>query len=106
MQKVKTGYCSALILVALIVSPTLLFGGAIYFDMNGNVVNKSQHAQLVVEKEKAVGLELTSGYASESKGWKDPIKMRKRRIEQWKKMRAKYNPASLPAKIEREAVTR
>ena len=106
MQNVKTGYCIAIILLAFIVSPTLLFSGTIYFDVNGNVVDKSQHEQIVVDKEKAVELELKSGYTSESTGWKDPIKLRKKRIEQWENMRAMYNPASLPSKIERDPVTR
>ncbi len=106
MRTTKIGYCITLILLAFIFSPAVLFSGTIYFDLNGNVVDNLRHEQIVVDREKFISKELSSGYTPESKYWKDPIKLRIRRIEQWKSMRAMYNPLSLPSKIERKPVTR
>ena len=101
MKISKIGYCITLILLAFIFSPAVLFSGTIYFDHKGNVVDNLRHEQIAVDREKAISQELSSGYTSEPNDWKDPIELRIRRIEQWKSMRAMYNPESLPSIIER-----
>jgi hypothetical protein len=35
------------------------------------------------------------------KNLKDPVKLREKRIEQWRIMRSHYDPESLPSKIEK-----
>jgi len=45
-------------------------------------------------------MELRNGYNENSNAWIDPIKLRKRRIEQWRIMRSHYSLDSLPIKIE------
>lgn len=81
MQKLKIFYYIKLILFTFILSPTVIFSGTIYFDTNGNVVDNLRHEQVVVDREKVINQELRYGYTSESNCWKDPIKLRKRRIE-------------------------
>lgn len=100
MQTTKTSYCIALILCVIMFSPTILFGSTVYFDSDGNVVDKNQHEQITAEREKTLKQELKFGYPADSEDLKDPIKLRQRRIEQWKNMRSMYNPGSLPSKIE------
>jgi hypothetical protein len=53
------------------------------------------------DREKKLGMKLRNdGYHENSEVWIDPIKLRKKRIEQWRIMRSHYNPDSLPKKIE------
>ena len=100
MQTTKTSYCIAFILCVIMFSPAILFGSTIYFDSEGNVVDKIQHEQITAEREVTLKQELKFGYPADSTDLKDPIKLRQRRIEQWKNMRSMYDPGSLPSKIE------
>lgn len=106
MQTTKTSYCVVFILCVFMFLPTMLFGNTIYFDSKGNVVEKSRHEQIAAERENALNMELRSGYPAVPGDWKDPIKLRQHRIEQWKNMRSMYNPGSLPSKIEDNPLTR
>jgi len=106
MQKTKTAYGVAFTLCVFMFLPTILLGNTIYFDSKGNVVEKSQHEQIAAEREYSLNMELRAGYPAEPADWKDPIKLRQHRIEQWKNMRSMYNPGSLPSKIEDNAETR
>jgi hypothetical protein len=90
----------AILLFALIGQPAFAFGNTIYFDLDGNVVDNSQYEKAVLGREKRIGMRLQDGYNEKSNGWKDPIKLRKNRIEQWRIMRSHYDPDSLPNKIE------
>ena len=100
MQTTKTSYCIAFILCVIMFSPTILFGSTIYFDSEGTKVDKNQHEQIAAEREKTLKQELRFGYPAEPADLKDPIKLRQKRIEQWKNMRSMYDPGSLPSKIE------
>ena len=53
-----------------------------------------------MDREKTLSMKLRNGYSVKSNVWKDPIKLRKKRIEQWRIMRSHYSPDSLPKKIE------
>ena len=106
MIKVKPCCRIALILLSLILSPTILFSDTIYYGLDGNFIEKSQYDHIAVDRDKIICLKLKDGYISESNGWKDPIRLRKKRIEQWKNMRSMYNPNSLPSKIETEPITK
>lgn len=100
MQTTKISYCIAFILCVIMFSPAILFGSTIYFDSKGNVVDKIQHEQIAAERQEALSQELKFGYPADPADWKDPIKLRQKRIEQWKNMRSMYNPGSLPSRIE------
>jgi len=85
---------------ALIYQSTLVFGNTVFFDLDGNVVDKAQYEQTASEIDKYLSMKLRNGYNVPSNDWKDPIKLRRERIEQWKIMRSHFNPDSLPHKIE------
>ena len=85
---------------ALIYQPAFVFGDTIFFDIDGNVVDEAQYEQTASDRENNLRMKLRNGYNVKSNEWKDPIKLRKKRIEQWKIMRSHYNPDSLPIKIE------
>ena len=91
---------------ALLYLPTFVFGDTIHIDSEGNTIDKAKYELIASEREKILKIKLRNGYNVKSNAWKDPIKLRKIRIEQWKNMRAMYNPDSLPSTIERKAVTR
>ena len=91
---------------ALLYQPTFVFGDTIHIDSEGNTIDKAKYELIASEREKNLGIKLRNGYNVKPDAWKDPIKLRKIRIEQWKNMRAMYNPDSLPSTIEHKAVTR
>ena len=91
---------------ALLYLPTFVFGDTIHIDSEGNTIDKAKYELIASEREKNLGIKLRNGYNVKSNAWKDPIKLRKIRIEQWKNMRAMYNPDSLPSAIERKALSR
>jgi hypothetical protein len=93
----------AILFFALLYQPAYAYGDTIYFDFDGNVIQKAQYDQRVSDREKALNTQLSDGYTMQSDAWKDPIKLRKIRIEQWRIMRSHYSPDSLPAKIEMPA---
>jgi hypothetical protein len=85
---------------ALICQSTFVFGDTVFFDLDGNVVDKTQYEKAASDIDTYLIMKLRNGYNAASKDSKDPIKLRKKRIEQWKIMRSHYNPDSLPHKIE------
>ena len=91
---------------ALLYLPTFVFGDTIHIDSEGNTIDKAKYELIASEREKNLGIKLRNGYNIKPDAWKDPIKIRKIRIEQWKNMRAMYNPDSLPVTIEHKAVSR
>ena len=89
-----------IIFSALLYQPTFVFGDTIHIDSEGNTIDKTKYELIVSEREKNLGIKLRNGYNVKPDAWKDPIKLRKIRIEQWRIMRSHYSPDSLPAKIE------
>ncbi len=88
--------------VAVLHQPTLVFSESTSnFNPDGLAIDKVQYEIMASERYKAVNMELEEGYKETPDVWKDPIKLRKIRIEQWKEMRSQYNPDSLPHKIEK-----
>ena len=87
------------IYLTLIFQPLFASGDTIHFDSEGNVVDKIHYEIIVSEWEKALRLKLRYGYSWESTVWRDPIKLRKKRILQWQILRSLYNPDSLPENI-------
>ena len=94
----------AILLFALVYQPTFVFSDIIYFDFDGNVIDKAQHELIASDREKTLSMKLRNGYNAKSNVWKDPIKLRKKRIEQWRIMRSNYHPDSLPKNIENASV--
>ena len=90
----------AILFFALFYQPTFVFGVTIFFDFDGNVINKEQYKVNASDREKKLSMKLRNGYYENSNVWIDPIKLRKKRIEQWRIMRSHYSPDSLPIKIE------
>ena len=91
---------SIFLLLTVLYQPALVFSEANNFDDDGLSIDKVQYEILISERDKNINMELEDGYKEDTGIWKDPIKLRKKRIEQWKQMRAQYNPESLPHKIE------
>jgi hypothetical protein len=90
----------AILFFALLYQPTFVFGDTIFFDFDGNVIDKAQYEVIASDREKTLSMKLRNGYNVKSNVWKDPIKLRKKRIEQWRIMRSHYSPDSPPIKIE------
>ena len=79
--------------------PAPAIGETLHFDADGLAVNEKQYDKDTAAREKATSMELTDGYNAGFAQWKDPIKIRKKRIAQWEEMRLQYDPDSLPHKI-------
>ena len=90
----------AILFFALFYQPTSVFGATFFFDFDGNVINKAQYELNASDRETKLSMKLRNGYYENSNVWIDPIKLRKKRIEQWRIMRSHYSPDSLPIKIE------
>ena len=75
------------------------FNDTIHFDSDGSVIDKIHYEIIISEREKTLRLKLRNGYNWESDEWKDPIKLRKTRLMQWRVMRSFYSPESRPQKI-------
>ena len=90
----------AILFFVLFYQPTFVFGVTIFFDFNGNVITKAQYQVIASDREKNLSMKLRNGYNVKSNVWIDPIKLRKKRIEQWRIMRSHYSPDSLPIKKE------
>jgi hypothetical protein len=90
----------AILFFALFYQPTFVFGVTLFFEFDGNVINKAQYEAIASDREKKLSMKLRNGYDEDSNVWIDPIKLRKKRIEQWRIMRSHYSPDSLPIKIE------
>lgn len=91
---------SIFLLLLVLSQPALVFSKADNFDADGLAVDKVRYEIIVSERDKNISMELETGYNENAGAWKDPIKLRQKRIEQWKAMRSQYNPESLPHKIE------
>lgn len=92
---------SVFLLLAVLCQPAVVFSEPSNFDENGLVIDKVKYEIMVSERDKTISMELENGYKEASSAWKDPIKLRMKRVEQWKEMRSHYNPDSLPHKIEK-----
>jgi hypothetical protein len=90
----------AILFFALFYQPTFVFGVTFFFEFDGNVINKAQYEVIASDREIKLSMKLRNGYNENSNVWIDPIKLRKKRIEQWRIMRSHYSPDSLPMKIE------
>ena len=93
-------FFSVFLLLAMLHQPSAVFSQTDNFDADGLAIDKDQYKIMASEREKNISTKLENGYVENTGIWKDPIKLRKKRIEQWKQMRSRYNPQSLPHKIE------
>jgi hypothetical protein len=90
----------AILFSAFFYQPTFVFGVASFFDFDGNVINKAQYEVVASDREKKISIKLKNGYDENAYVWIDPIKLRKKRIEQWRIMRSRLSLDSLPIKTE------
>jgi len=90
----------SILLFAFFYQPTFVFSVTSFFDFDGNVINKAQYEVVASDREKKLSMKLRNGYNENAYVWIDPIKLRKKRIEQWRIMRSHYSLDSLPIKIE------
>jgi len=90
----------SILLFAFFYQPTFVFSVTSFFDFDGNVINKAQYEVVASDREKKLSMKLRNGYNENAYVWIDPIKLRKKRVEQWRIMRSHYSPDSLPIKIE------
>ncbi len=90
----------AILSFALFYHPSFVSGVTIYFGLDGNAITKAQYQVIASDREENLNMKLRNGYNAKSNAWKDPIKLRKKRIEQWRIMRSHYSPDSLTIKIE------
>lgn len=96
----------AMLVFVLLYQPTFASGDAVFFDADGNAIDKAQYEARASDRDKSLSMKLENGYTIGSNAWKDPIKLRKTRIEQWRIMRSHYNPDSLPSKIEKASINK
>ena len=89
----------AIIFLNIVFGASLAVSDIVHFDPNGNIVDKIHYEILVAEREKIIRVKLRNGYGLDSNGWRDPIRLRKKRILQWKILRSLYNLDSLPEKL-------
>ena len=100
MRKTLLVYFFAVVFSAVFYHPSIVLSDTLYFDSDGTAIDKTEYEKIASDAEKALSLRLKDGYNAASAGWRDPIKLRQKRIEQWKIMRSSYNPDSIPTKIE------
>ena len=79
----------ATICFALICQAPFALSDTIHFDSDGSIIDKIHYEIIVSEREKVLRLKLKNGYGSESTIWRDPIKLRQKRIYQWQIMKPK-----------------
>jgi hypothetical protein len=84
----------------LLYQATPVFGEPIHIDPEGKAIDKATYELIASEREKTLSIKLRNGYDDKYFAWKDPIKLRKKRIEQWRIMRSRYHPDSLPRKTD------
>jgi hypothetical protein len=101
MKSARLIHFFAMLVFILLYQPTFVFGDAVFFDADGNAIDKAQYQAKASNRDKSLSMKLENGYTTGSNVWKDPIKLRKTRIEQWRIMRSHYDPDSLPSKIEK-----
>lgn len=104
MKSTRVIHFFAMLVFVLVYQPTFVSGDAMFFDADGNAIDKAQYEAKASHRDKILSMKLEHGYTIGSNVWKDPIKLRKTRIEQWRIMRSHYNPDSLPSKIEKASI--
>lgn len=76
-----------IIFFALCSQPSFAFNDTVHFDSDGSVIDKIYFEIIISEREKMLRLKLKNGYYLESNEWRDPIKLRKKRLMQWRILR-------------------
>ena len=94
------GFLSLIFFGVALCHPALASGGEAYFDKDGTMIDKEKYEAVSSDRMSTVKAQLKDGYGGSFPASTDPIKLRKKRIEQWAKERAQYDPKSLPNKIE------
>ena len=83
------------LLPAVLCLPVSVFSGDNNFNIDGMAIDKVQYEILASQREKSVSMTLENGYTDDAGIWKDPIKLRKKRIEQWEQIKRAATAAIL-----------
>lgn len=62
---------------------------AAYYDQNGNKVEKDQYEKVIQMRAATVNKINTEGYGEDKTTLEDPVRLRKKRVEQWKSLQKK-----------------
>lgn len=75
------------IILFLLYAIPALAGDVVFYDNNGKLVDKAGYEKSVKERSQKIERIMQEGYGGNAMKLEDPILLRKRRLEQWKKYR-------------------
>ena len=75
------------LMLLLSIPPANANNDTVHFNFDGTVIDKITYEIIVYEREKALAKLLENGYDIRHDVWKDPIKLRNKRIKQWREFR-------------------
>ncbi len=88
-MKSKRFITSAFILLFLFYAFPSFAGDVRYYDTKNNTVGKAEYEKIIKKRAVKINRIIKEGYSDSTVTLEDPILLRKRRIEYWKKISAK-----------------
>ena len=86
MTKKRFAQSMFIILFLLFALPALA-GDVVYYDNQGKMIDKTAYDKAVEDRAQKIDKIMQDGYRDNTMKLEDPILLRKKRIEQWKKYR-------------------
>lgn len=78
---------SVFIILFLLGAIPALAGDVVFYDNKGKLMDKAEYEKIVKERSQKINRIMLEGYRNNTMKLEDPILLRKKRIEQWKKYR-------------------
>ena len=75
------------IILFLLYAIPALAGDVVFYDNNGKLVDKAGYEKSIKQRSQKIERIMQEGYGDNTMKLEDPILLRKRRLEQWKKYR-------------------
>ena len=75
------------IILFLLYAIPALAGDVVFYDNNGKLVDKAGYEKSVKQRSQKIDRIMQEGYGDKTMKLEDPILLRKKRLEQWKKYR-------------------
>lgn len=75
-----------IVLLFLYAMPALA-GEVVFYDNKGKLIDQTEYKKIVKERSQKIERIMQEGYGNNAMKLEDPILLRKRRLEQWKKYR-------------------
>ena len=75
------------IILFLLYAIPALAGDVVFYDNNGKLVDKAGYEKSIKQRSQKIEKIMQEGYGDNTMKLEDPILLRKRRLEQWKKYR-------------------